>query len=97
MSLPKCDECRAIIADYIAAYEALAQEMLELYLGDDKELAQTWLQARELKNEEDVALAEELFPRIQFRSSSEMRLVFMRMLAHESRTGHEVRRMFRKE
>jgi hypothetical protein len=97
MSLSECDECRAIVEDYIAANRALAQEMQSSRLGSDKEFAQAWRQARKLKTEEDVVLAEELFPAIQFRSSPSVGLVFRRMLAHETRTGHKVRRAFRHE
>ena len=96
MSLPDCDECRAIVADIIAASRALAQEMLESRLGSDKEFAQAWHQARMLRTEEDVVLAEELFPAIQFNSSTRVRLAFSRMLAHEVRTGHKVRHVFHK-
>ena len=97
MSLPECGECRAIIAEYVAANRALAEEMLESRLGSDEEFAQAWHQARKLKTEEDAILAEELFPAIQFRSSSGVGLVLKRMLAHETRTGHKVRRVFRQE
>jgi hypothetical protein len=95
MTLPECNECRAIIADYIAANRALAQEMQESRLGSDKAFAQAWHQARKLRTEEDVVLAEELFPTIQFASSSKVGLALSRMLAHETRTGHKVRRVFR--
>jgi hypothetical protein len=97
MSLPECDECRAIVADYIAANRALAREMLESRLGSDKEFAQAWHQARKLKTEEDVVLAEELFPAIRFNSSPRVGLALSRMLTHEVRTGHKVRHVFRQK
>jgi hypothetical protein len=97
MSLPECDECCAIVADCIAANRVLAREMLESRLGSDKEFAQAWHEARKLETEEDVVLAEELFPAIQFNSSSRVGLALSRMLAHEVRTGHKVRHMFRQE
>jgi len=97
MSLPECDECRAIIADYIAASQALAREMHESRLGSDKEFAAAWHQARKLETEEDVVLAEELFPAIQFRSSPRMGVILSRVLAHYARTGHKIRRGFRQK
>jgi hypothetical protein len=97
MSLPECDECRAIVADCIAANRVLAREMLESRLGSDKEFAGGWHQARKLETEEDVVLAEELFRAIQFNSSSRVGRALRRMLAHEVRTGHKVRNVFREE
>jgi hypothetical protein len=95
MSLPECNECRAIVADYIEANRALAQEMLESRLGRDEEFAQAWHRARKLRTEEDVVLAEELFPAIQFNFSPGVGRALNRMLAHEARTGHKVRHVFR--
>jgi hypothetical protein len=91
MSLPECNECRAIVADYITTIRALAQEMHESRLGCDKEFAEAWHQARKLETEEDVVLAEELFPAIQFNSSRRMRLTLSRMLAYYARTRHKIR------
>lgn len=95
VSLPECDECRASIADYIGAWRALHREMHGTRLGSDKEFAQTWRQARRLGTEEDVVLAEELFPSIQFDSSHGVRLALNRMLVHEARTGHKARKVLR--
>ena len=97
MSLPECDECRAIVADYMAANRALAREMLESRLGSDKEFAEAWHQARKLETEEDVVLAEELFPAIQFSSSPRMGLTLSQMLAHYARTGHKILHVFRQK
>ena len=97
MSLPECDECRAIVADYIAANQALAQEMHESRLGSDREFAEAWHQARKLETEEDVVLAEELFPAIQFSSSPRMGLILSRVLTHYARTGHKILRVFRQK
>ena len=90
MSLPVCDECRASIADFIEACRALDREMLKTRLARDNEFAQAWHQARKLGTEEDVVLAEELFPSIHFNSSPGVGLALNRMLAHYSRTGHKV-------
>jgi hypothetical protein len=50
-----------------------------------------------LRTEEDVALAEELFPAIQFNSSIRVGLALSRMLAHEVRApGHKIRHVFHK-
>jgi hypothetical protein len=95
MRLLGCDECRAIVADYIAANRALAREMLESRLANDKEFAQAWHQARNLKTEADVVLAEKVFPAMRFNSSPRVGLALKRILAHEVRTGHSVRRVFR--
>lgn len=95
MNLPECDECRASIADYTEAWRALDQEMLGTRLASDKQLAQVWHQARRLKTEEDVVLAEELFPTIQFHSSHRVGLALNRLLLHEARTGHKVRKVLR--
>jgi hypothetical protein len=94
MSLPECDECRANIADYISAGRALAQE-LESRLAGDKEFAQAWHQARKLETEEDVVVAEKLFPAIRFNSSPKVGLALSRMYAHQARTGHMVRQLLR--
>jgi hypothetical protein len=96
LNLLECDECRAIVADYMAANRALAREMLESRLGSDKEFAEAWHQARKLETEEDVVLAEELFPAIQFNSSPRVHVALSRMLAHEVRTGHKVRHVIHK-
>jgi hypothetical protein len=95
MNLFECDECRAIVAGYLAAHRALAREMIESRLGSDKEFADAWRQARKLRTEEDVVLAEKLFPAIQFNSSPKVGLSLSRMLVHEARTGHKVRHVFR--
>jgi len=95
MSLPECVECRASIANYIGAYRALARQMRGTRLASDKEFARAWHQARKLRTEEDVVLAEELFPSIQFNSSPRVGLAVNRMLAHEARTGHKVRSVIR--
>jgi hypothetical protein len=71
--------------------------MGESRLGTDAQFAQAWHQARKLRTEEDVVLAEELFPAIQFTASSKVGLVLRRMLVHEARTGHKVRRFFRRQ
>ena len=97
MNLPECDECRAIVADYAAANQALAQEMHESRLGSNKEFAEAWHQARRQETEEDVVLAEELFPAIQFISSARMGLILNRMLTHYARTGHKILRVFRQK
>ncbi len=91
MSLPDCYECRAIVAGYIAARQALAREMRDSRLGSDKEFAQAWHRARTLRTEEDVVLAEELFPAIQLNSSTSVGLVLGRMFAHEARARHNIR------
>ena len=83
------------VADYLAAHRALVREMRESRLGRDEKLAQAWRQARKLRTEEDVVLAEELFPAIQFDSSALVGQALGRMLAHEARTGHQVRQMLR--
>jgi len=93
MNLPECDECRASIAEYIKAWRAVYQE-LGTRLASDEELA-AWRQARRFRTEEDVALAEELFPSIQFNSSHRVGHALNRMLAHEARTGHKVRKALR--
>jgi hypothetical protein len=69
--------------------------MLGTGLANDNEFAQAWHQARRLRTEEDVVLAEELFPSIQFKSSHRVGLALNRMLVHETRTGHKVRKMLR--
>jgi hypothetical protein len=69
--------------------------MLESRLGSDKEFADAWHQARKLRTEQDVVLAEKLFPATQFNSSPKVGLALSRMLAHEARTGHKVRHVFR--
>jgi hypothetical protein len=86
--------CRAALADYLSARAALAFEM-ESRLGSDAELASAWGQARELNTEADVLAAEEVFPRLGFRSSSKVGEATRRMLTHEARTGHKVRRALR--
>jgi hypothetical protein len=96
MSLLDCDECRAIVADYIAACRAIAREIRGSRLRSDWEFAQAWHQATRLRTEEDVALAEELSPAIRFNSSPEVGLALSRMLAHEVRAGHKIRHVFRK-
>ena len=95
MTLPQCDECRASVAGYVEAWRALDQEMLGKCLTSGQDLAQTLHRARQLRTEEDVVLAEELFPSIQFDSSHGVRLALNRMLAHETRTGHKVRKILR--
>jgi hypothetical protein len=95
MNLPECSECRAVVAEYVLANRELAQEMRESRLGSDKEFSQAWHRARRLRTEEDVVLAEELFPAIQFSSSQRVGRALGQMLAHETRTGHKVRRLFR--
>jgi hypothetical protein len=95
MSLPECDECRASIAVYVEAWRALNREMLGTRLAGGQELAQALHQARRLRTEEDVVLAEELFPSIQFNSSLGVRLALNRMLLHETRAGHKVRKFLR--
>jgi hypothetical protein len=94
MNLPDCDECRASIADYIETWRAVYRE-LGTRLASDKDLAQAWHQTRRLRTEEDVALAEELFPSIQLNSSHGVGHALNRMLAHENRTGHKVRKALR--
>jgi hypothetical protein len=69
--------------------------MLESRLGSDKEFAQAWHRARKLETEEDVVLPEKLFPAIQFNSSARVGLALSRMYAHQVRTGHKVRHVFR--
>jgi hypothetical protein len=96
MNLPECHECRSIVIEFKAAIRALNGEMAQSRLGSDQEFAQAWRQARELKTEEDVALAEELFPAVQFNSSHKVGLVFRRMFTHEARTGHHLRRLLRR-
>jgi len=90
MELPECEECRAILRDYRSAWRALAGEMGQSRLASDPEFRQDWLQARKLRTEEDVTLAEEVFPAIQFKSSPVVRLAIWRKFAHEARTGHKV-------
>lgn len=97
MNLLECNECRAIVAGYLSAYRALAREMLESRLGSDKEFADAWHQARKLRTEQDVVLAEKLFPATQFNSSAGVGLALSRMLVHEVRTGHKVRHVFRRK
>jgi hypothetical protein len=95
MNLPDCNECRAMVADYIKAYRALVQEMLESRLGTDKEFAQAWHRARRLRTEEDVVLAEQLFPAVRFNSTPGVRHALGRIFAHETRTGHKARLVLR--
>lgn len=95
MNLPGCDECRASIVDYIEAWRALNLEMVGTRLASGQELAEAVRQARRLRTEEDVVLAEELFPSIQLNSSHTVRLALSRMLAHETRSGHKVRKVLR--
>jgi hypothetical protein len=94
MTFPECEECRAIIAEYVAAGQQLAQEMRESRLGRDKEFAEAWHQARRLQTEDDVALAEELFPTIQLPSSARIRDIRGRMSLHSLRTGHKALQVF---
>lgn len=91
MTLPECEECRARIRDYIEAHWTLAREMAETRLGSDPEYAQAWKRARRLRTEEDVVMAEEMFPSIKFQSSAGVGRAMRRMLAHEVRTGHKPR------
>jgi hypothetical protein len=71
--------------------------MLDSRLGSDREFARAWHQARKLRTEEDVLLAEELFPAIQFHSSPKVGLALSRMLAHEARAGHQARLALRRQ
>jgi hypothetical protein len=95
VTLPECDECRASIADYAESYRMLAREMAETRLGRDEQYAKAWHQARRLRTEEDVVLAEKLFPSIKFNSSARIGSALNRMLVHEARTGHKARSWFR--
>ncbi len=90
MSMPECDECRAIRQEYTDAYLAVAREVAESLESGDKELAEAWLKARRFLSEEDVILAEQVFPTVRLKSSVPFSLAIRRQLIHHARTGHKL-------
>ena len=90
MSTPECDECRAIRQERANAYIAMAREIAESLQSGDKELVQAWLKARWLRTEEDVLVAEQVFPAIPLKSSERVRLGIQRQQMHYARTGHKL-------
>jgi hypothetical protein len=89
MSTPECDECRAGRQEYTDACISTLREVTELLQSGDKESTLAWIKARKLNTEEDVLLAEQLFPAVQLKSSQRVRLAIGRLRLHQARTGHK--------
>jgi hypothetical protein len=89
MSTRECDECRAIRQEYTDSYIAILREVAELLQSGDKESALAWIKARKLNTEEDVLLAEQLFPAVRLKSSQRVGDAIRRFRLHQARTGHK--------
>ena len=89
MSTSECDDCRAIRQEYTDAGIAILREVAGLLQSGDKESALALIKARKLETEEDVLLAEQLFPAVQLKSSQRVRLAIGRLRLHQARTGHK--------
>ncbi|SPE43590.1 hypothetical protein SBA3_980017 [Candidatus Sulfopaludibacter sp. SbA3] len=90
MGLPECEECRAILKDYWSAWRAVTEEMRASHPGTEKEFAQVLRQARMMRTEDDVVLAEKVFPAVHLKSSAKVGLAIGRKFAHQARSGHKV-------
>ena len=89
MGTPECDECRAVHQEYTDACVAILRELAELLQSGDKESTLAWLKARKLNTEEDVLLAEQLFPAVRLKSSKRVSDAIRRLRLHQARTGHK--------
>jgi hypothetical protein len=79
-----CEECRKITLE-------LREAWTDAWLSADEEFRKTWLALRG-GTEEDVARAEELFPKanIERKRAERLQQAIMIKFRHEAQTGHKI-------
>ncbi len=82
MGNPACDECRRIALE-------LREAWTEAWLSTDDEFRAAWTGLLG-GTEEDLARAEEIFPRTKVANADQLRKVVMKKFEHEALTGHKI-------
>jgi len=82
MSGSSCDECRKIAIE-------LREVWTEAWLSTDDEFRAAWTGLLG-GTEEDLARAEEIFPRTKVANADRLRKAVMKKFKHETLTGHKI-------
>jgi hypothetical protein len=77
-----CEECRKITLE-------LREAWMDAWLSADEEFRKAWLALRG-GTEEDVAHAEELFPKANIKSAERVQKAIFMKFRHEAMTGHKI-------